>query len=182
MKTFRIVTFALALAAVSSSCFLTSGQFQIVADFPDPTTIAGPTALGGVAVDLNQYSDYSNNKDKLKNIEDLALLGQVANLTSSATSVEVWMVPDPGSSLLSTEAAVRAAPGAARVWGAFALGPNETKKINWNQSATLFAGRQALVSEIKGDGRFDLYAIGAGGAYAFRIDKGAFVVLISAGV
>lgn len=182
MKTLRIVGFAALLAVAGTGCFLTTGQFQIVADFPDPTLVGGPTAMGGVAVDLNEYSDYADNKDKLKNIEDLALLGRVTNLTGTATDVEVWMVPSPGSSLLASEAAVRAATGATKIWGTFALGPNETKKVDWNQSATLFSGREALVSEIKGDGRFDLYAIGGGGAYAFRIEKGAFVVLLSAGV
>lgn len=163
---------------LSSGCFLVSLQKQVVFLFDDPVTVAGPSAMGGVAVDLNSVSEYEDNKDKLKDVADLALLGRVTNLTPTATTVEVWMVASPGT-ILTTESAVRAA--GTKIWGTLSLAPNETKTINWNQSAQLFSGRQSLVSEIKGDGRFDLYAIGSGTAYNFRISRGALVAVLSAG-
>ncbi len=179
MKNMRVWLSLVALGGLlSTGCFLISLQKQVVFLFDDPVTIAGPTTLGGVAVDLNSESDYADNKDKLKDVVDLALLGKVTNLSTSATTVEVWMVPNPGS-LLTTETAVRAA--GVKVWGPLSLAASEVKQINWNQSATLFSGRQALIGEIKGDGRFDLYAIGSGGAYNFRINKGALAVVLSAG-
>lgn len=49
-----------------------------------------------------------------------------------------------------------------------------------DSSAGLFTGRAALIEEIKGDGRFDLYALGNNG-YSFRVDKGILMAVISAG-
>ena len=179
MKNMRVWLVLAALGGVlSTGCFLISLQKQVVFLFDDPVTIAGPTALSGVAVDLNDVEEYADNKDKLKDVVDMALLGRVTNQGATATSVELWMVPNPGS-LLGTQGAVEAA--GVKVWGPLALAPGETKQINWNQSATLFSGRQALVNEIKGDGRFDLYAFGSGTAYNFRINKGALAVVLSAG-
>lgn len=165
-------------ALLSSGCFLVSLQKQVIFLFDTPVTIGGPSALLGVPVDLNSVDEYADNKDKLKDVADLALLGRVTNLSSTATSVEIWMVASPGT-ILTTETAVRAA--GQKIWGTLALGPNETKTINWNQSAQIFTGRTALVNEIKGDGRFDLYAIGSGTAYNFRIANGALVAVLSAG-
>jgi hypothetical protein len=179
MKNMR-VWFSLAVlgALLSTGCFLVSLQKLITFVFDDPVTIAGPTALYSVPVDLNTEEDYVDNKDKLKDVADLALLGRVTNLSTTATSVEVWMVASPGTPL-TTESAVQAA--GIKVWGTLSLGASETKTINWNESAKLFVGRQALINEIKGDGRFDLYAIGSGTAYNFRINKGALAAVLSAG-
>ena len=166
---------------ISAGCFLISGQFIVTFDFAkqgfDPLIVASPTTLAGVPVDLNLISEYKDHKNELKDVVDLALLGKLTNLTGTATDVEVWMVATPGA-ILTTDAAVRAA--GVRVWGPLTLPANGTVNINWNKSATLFGGRKALVGEIKGDGRFDLYAIGSG-AYSFRVDKGALVAVISAG-
>jgi hypothetical protein len=178
MKNLRLwLVLATLGALLSTGCFLLTLQKQVVLLFDDPLTVAGPTALASAVVDLNTEEDYADNKDKLKDVADLALLGRVTNLTGTATSVEVWMVTNPGTPL-TTETAVRAA--GVKVWGTLSLAANETKTINWNESAKLFTGRQQLVSEVKGDGRFDLYAIGTG-AYNFRINKGALVVLLSVG-
>jgi hypothetical protein len=166
---------------ISAGCFLVSGQFIVTFDFAshgfDPLVVASPTTLAGVPVDLNLISEYKDHKSDLKDVVDLALLGKMTNLTGTATDVEVWMVANP-SGILTTDTAVRAA--GVRVWGPLTLPANGAVSINWNKSATLFSGRKALISEIKGDGRFDLYAIGSG-AYNFRVDKGALVAVISAG-
>jgi hypothetical protein len=89
------------------------------------------------------------------------------------------MVASPGGSLLTTDAAVRSA--GTKIWGDFSLGASQTRQIDWTASSRLFVGRQALIAEIKGDGRFDLYALGSG-AYSFRVNNGALVAVIAAGM
>ena len=178
MKNFRLWIPATLLAALmAAGCVFTSGQFIVTFDFPDPFTVVSPATLSGVAVDLNTESTYSDHKDDLKDVADLAIVGKVTNLTATATSVEVWMVATPGG-LLTTDAAVRGA--GQKIWGALSVPGNGTVQIDWNKSAGLFTGRQALIDQVKGDGRFDLYAIGSG-AYSFRIDKGALIAVITAG-
>ena len=182
MKNLRLWFPVTGLAALlTAGCVLTSGQFIVTYEFAehgfDPVLITSPSALTGAQINLNEISDYEDHKDKLKDVADVALVGQLTNLSATATSVELWMVATPGA-LLTSDAAVRGA--GQKIWGTLALPGNGTVQIDWDKSASLFTGRQALVDEIKGDGRFDLYALGSG-AYSFRIDKGALIVVITAG-
>lgn len=178
MKNLRLWIPATMLAALmAAGCVLTSGQFIVTFDFPDPLTVTSPSALAGVAVDLNTISDYNDHKEDLKDVADLAIVGDVVNLTGTATDIEVWMVADPGS-LLTTDAAVRGA--GQKIWGSLNVPGNGKVHIDWNKSAGLFTGRKALIDQVKGDGRFDLYALGSG-TYSFRIEKGALIAVISAG-
>lgn len=181
MKNLRLWFPVTGLAALmAAGCMLLSGQFVITYEFADhgfdPVTVTSPTDLLGVQVNLNEVSEYRDHRENLVAVDDMALLGKLTNLTGTATSVEVWMVKTPGA-LLTTDAAVRGA--GERIWGPVALGANASVQIDWNTSAKLFTGRQALVDEIKGDGRFDLYALGSG-SYSFRLDNGALVVVVSA--
>jgi hypothetical protein len=171
------------LALAASGCLLLSGQFVVTYDFAahgyDPITVNSSLAVVGVPVDLNQVSEYKDHKKDLKDVSDLALVGAITNLDGSAsTDVEVWMVASPGSSPLTTDASVRSS--GVRIWGPLHLAPNETRNIGWNDSAQLFSGRAALVDEIRGDGRFDLYALGNNG-YHYRVSHAAVIAVIAAG-
>ncbi len=177
MKNFRLWLPVMALAGlISAGCFLVSGQFTVTYEFDDPINIVSPTALAGQDIDLNDTSDYADHKSELKTVSDIAVLGKFTNLTANDSSVELWMVADPGA-MLTTDAAVRAA--GQKIWGPLALASNASVDVTWDQSAVLFTGRQALIDQIKGDGHFALYAL-ANGAYSFRINKGAFIAVISA--
>jgi hypothetical protein len=169
------------LALVSAGCMLISGQFVVTYGFADhgldPLTVASPTTLAGVPVDLNTIGTYKDHKSDLKDVVDLALVGKLTNTAGSTSDIEVWMVANP-TTVYTTDAAVRGA--GQRVWGPITLAAGASRQIGWNDSAKLFVGRKALVGEIKGDGRFDLYALASGG-YAFRLDKGALIAVIAAG-
>jgi len=182
MKNFRLWIPVVALAGLAAAgCVLVTGQFVVTAAFAqfglDPVVVGSPTTLAGVPVDLNEVSAYADHRENLKGVVDLALVGKITNLTGTQTPVEVWMVASPGAPL-TTDTDVKAA--GVKVWGPLTVPAGGDVQVNWNRSAELFVGRQALVTEIKGDGRFDLYAIGTG-AYSFRIDKGALIAVVSAG-
>jgi hypothetical protein len=178
MKNIRLWLPVMALAGlISAGCFLVTGQFTVTYVFNDPINIVSPTALAGQYIDLNTVSEYEDHKDKLKDVADIAVLGQFTNLTASAAAVEVWMVAAPGAAL-TTDTAVRAA--GQKIWGPLNVPANGTVNVGWDQSAGLFTGRQALIDQVKGDGQFTLYAV-ANGAYSFRINKGVFIAVISAG-
>ena len=170
---------ALLAAVVSAGCFLVSGQFLVSFNFPDPLTVVSSSTLTGVPVDLNTISAYKDHKSDLKDVSDLALLGDITNLSANPTNVEVWMVPTPGA-LLTSDTAVRGATSAVRIWGPTTVAGNATLHVTWDASAKLFGGRQALIDQVKGDGRFDLYALGTGDEH-FRINKGALLLVVSAG-
>lgn len=178
LKKLRLIAPVAALAALSAAgCVLVSGQFLVTYEFDDPVTITSPTQLAGVEVNLNEVSDYDDHKDKLKDVADLALVGRIVNLTGTAVAVEVWMVANP-TVLYTNDTDVKA--NGVKIWGTLNVGANGAAQIDWDQSSALFVGRQALIDQIKGDGRFDLYAIGSTGTYSFRIEKGALIAVLAA--
>jgi hypothetical protein len=183
LKHARLWLPAVALTAlVSTGCLLLSGQFVVAYNFKDhgydPLTINSPITVLGVPVNLNGISAYKDHKKDLKDVVDLAIVGDLTNLDNAQpVTVEVWIVETPGT-LLTSDSAVRAA--GKRVWGPLTLAAGATKHVGWDESASLFVGRQVLVDQIKNDGAFDLYALGSGG-YHFQITKGAVLAVIAAG-
>ncbi len=171
------------LAGVLSGtgCLLTSGQVLISFDLTNPITVPTVTTAIRVPVDLNSIGDYSDHKGDLSDLADLALVGDVTN-GNTATSIEFWITP--GATNLADATAVRADPTAIQLWGPLSLGVNETRRIDWDASAALFTGRQALLDEIKGDGAFTLYALASSTALAanFTINNGVLILVLDAGI
>jgi hypothetical protein len=181
MKNIRLILPSLLLAALmASGCWLLSGQFTVSTDLTDPLTIAGAGTLVSEQVDLNTEKDYKDHKNDLKDLVDCAFLGTFKNNTATPLSIEVWMT----AGLTSFTNASQLTPGnSVKVWGPLTLGANESKKIGWDESSALFskAGKQALLTEVKGDGSFTVYAKGTSATYNFTLTHGVAVVVIDAG-
>lgn len=184
MKTLKTTTIALAAAAaLAAGCILTSGQIFAHFDLPDPFTInSTSSAFERVVVDLNTIEEYEEHKDKLKGLSDVALVGRFTNVGGQAGAVEVWMTAGITNHATATE--VRA--NGVRLWGPGTLpaGAGAVRTIGWDESAALFTaeGKRLLIQETKGDGTFTIYAIGTAGTYEIRVDNGALILTISAGI
>jgi hypothetical protein len=180
MKALKLVIPALVLALTAAGCILVSGQFLIDFSLDDFTTVSHSTVTRQL-VDLNTEGDYTDHKEDLKAIADIAVLGKLTNNASGAIGVEVWMTPTDTN--LASEAEVRAA--AIKLWGPFhvAAGPGTSKTVNWNESAKLFtsAGMASLLTEVKGDGQFTLYAIGDAGTYDISVENGVLALVLDFG-
>ena len=182
MKRHAWMVFALGLSLVASGCILTSGQIQVSFDLPN-FTANSVTGIDGTTVDLNSQKEYQDNKEKLKDLSDLAVLGKFTNNSATPVNVEVWMTTTPSTHV--TETQLMSDPTRVKVWGPFQVAGSATKTIDWNASAQLFtlAGKAALLSEAKGDGNFTLYAVGpAGGVYDFGVANGVLVLVIDVGI
>jgi hypothetical protein len=182
MKNLRLILPSLALAALTSTgCWLVSGQFIVPVELTSPLTVASATTIAAAQVDLNTNGDYKDHKADLKGLADLALLGIFTNTGAGALDVIVYMTP--ATTTYTTAAQLTADGTKIKVWGPFTLGVGASKKIGWDESAALFgaAGKAAVLSEVKGDGIFTLYAVGASAPYAFKLEKGVAVVVIDAG-
>ena len=191
----RLGAFATILALTLTGCVLTSGQFLVTYQLDSPLNLTTFGGTVGTDIDLNTNSTYKDHKGDLKDLADVALLGQFTNTGGSAITMEVWMTPD--ITAYTTDAQVTG--GGVRVWGPLHLAQNQTLKIGWDESAKLFAGgKQALLDQIKGDGQFSMYAIvsstsapnapggtaparASGVTINLRIDGGALVAVIEAG-
>ena len=183
MKNLRLILPGLLLAALTASgCWLTSGQFTVSVELPDPLTVTGPGNLVFARIDLNNENAYNDHKNDLKGIVDYALVGTFINNSSTTPlSLEVWMTP--GLTSYTTEGDLNLDNTRVKVWGPLSLGAGASVKIGWDESAALFSstGKTALLNEVLGDGAFTLYAKGTGSSYNFTLDNGVAVVVIDAG-
>jgi hypothetical protein len=176
---------ALLGAALGNGCILTSAQILAVFDLPNPVTIDATDNMELIPVDLNTIEDYADNKDKLKGLTDLAILGTFTNTGGPAGTVSVYITP--GVTNFANAGAVIA--GATKLWGPASIGASGTPggmvTLSWDQSAAMFdaTGKQILIDEAKGDGEFTLYTIGTpGGAYNVDVSEGVLVLVLDAGL
>jgi hypothetical protein len=179
MRILRLLLPSLALAALTATgCILTSAQVLVSYDLTNPLTIASPDDVVGVSVDLNTVPDYKDNRDKIKDLSDLALLGEFNNTGTGAVDIEVWMTPTATS---YTHASDVKANGSL-LWGPLQVAPGATRKLTWDGAVKLFSktGKAALIHEVMGDGVFTLYAVGAAGTYSFAVEHGVLVLVIDA--
>jgi hypothetical protein len=178
MKSKRLLV-AIALAGLTAGCIMSSGQFLVNFDLGD-ITVTSPTNLVGQVVDLNTIDDYNEHKDELKGLADVAILGTIRNNVALPVDVEVWMTPD--ATTFTTEAEVKQT--GVKLWGPFHLDPSQTRSVDWDTSAGLFdpLGKTTLLGEVKGDGVFAVYAIGAAGTYYFTVTDGQVVLVLDGGL
>jgi len=185
MKLSRLLAAALMLGvAALTGCIITSAQILMHFDLPNPFTIDSSIIDHSerVPVDLTTLSDYRDNKDKLKGLSDLAILGTFTNVSGPAGGVVVYIVP----TLDTPPGGAPAIPSnAVLLWGPGDIGPTgSTRTIGWDESAKLFNpdGKALLISEVKGDGQFTLYTTGSAGTFNIRIDDGVLALVIDAGI
>jgi hypothetical protein len=181
MKNLRLLLPSVALAALTlTGCFLTSGQFLITLDL-DPVTVNNAATIAGLQVDLADNSTYNDHKEKIKDIADFAVLGDVTNNSSSSLDLEVYMVEGLVSTTLTL---TQIQAQGTRIWGPLSVPANGgTISIGWDESAALFGeeGKAALLAEVQGDGQFTLFAVG-GSSPNFTFTNGKIVVVLAAGI
>lgn len=155
MKALRFA--ALLLPVALAGCILSTGQFNIDVDLDDPISIDSDQSYYAEVVDMNTNEDYVSHKDDLVGIADIALLGTAVNTGPADIDVEVWISPD--ASKYSDADDVR--ENAYKLWGPFAVGADSERRATWDESAALFnsTGKYVLLTELKGDGVFTMYAL-----------------------
>ena len=190
MKLPRLLLAALTIAVVAvPGCIITSAQILTHFQLPNPFTIN--SSVPGdqserVPVDLSvdPGADYTDNKDKLKGLSDLAILGTFTNVSGPAGAVEVWIAPTLD---LPAGGAPQPPTNSILLWGPGAIGasgtPEGVRTIGWDESAALFnpAGKALLISEALGDGQFTLYTTGTAGVYNIQVEDGVLVLVLDAG-
>lgn len=167
----------LVVPLVLAGCWLTTGQVMV--DFELDDTVTSPTTIQAEQIDLNTNQDYTDNKEDLEGLSDMALLGTVTNNGATAIGVEAFVTPTTTN--YTTEAQVRA--NAVKVWGPFDVAAGQTVTIGWDDSAQLItaAGEQLLIDETLGDGVFTLYLVGNTGTYNFEVNDGLLVLTLAGG-
>lgn len=187
MKLSRLLTVAFTLAVVAvPGCIITSAQVLTHFSLPNPFVI--DSSVPGdqserVPVDLNvdPGADYTDNKDKLKGLLDVAIMGKFTNVNGPAGGVSVYIAPTYD---LPAGGAPAPPSNAVLLWGPGTIGATgDVHVIGWDESAALFnkAGKDLLISEVKGDGQFTLYTTGTAGVYNIQVEDGVVALVLDAG-
>jgi hypothetical protein len=176
MKRIACVIAALALGLTAPGCVFVSGQVRIPYELPT-FTVSTASTITGQQVDLSTEDEWVDNKDKLEDLSDLAILGRFVNQGTADIDVVVWMTP--GLTSHTTEAELEADATGIKLWGSFKVKAGESVVVDWDESARLFTkgGKAALVNETKGDGTFTLYAIAEQDTYTFRVENGTLILV-----
>jgi hypothetical protein len=175
MKAYRWIGAAVALALGAAGCVLVSGQFLV--DFElDDIDVSTSSLVASQYIDLNTNSDYADHKDELEGIKNLAVLGTVVNTGGTTIGVQVWMTAD--STGYTTPNQVTS--NATFLWGAFTAYAGDSVNIGWAESTKLFnsTGKAVLLNEVKGDGKFTVYAISDTPVYSFDLHKGVLALVL----
>ena len=178
MKNMRWLTAALLLGIAAAGCVLVSGQFLI--DFKlQNFDVSTSTVVTREDVDLTTEGDYNDHKNDLKGLADVAVLGKITNTGTSDIGVEVWMTPTSTTYTTPTQVTTNGT----KLWGPFNISAGATKQVGWNESAALFSstGKAVLISEIKGDGQFTIYAIANATTYQFKVENGVLALVLDFG-
>jgi hypothetical protein len=189
----RWIFAGLALSAVlATGCILTSGQILTHFDLDNPFHIDASDNFERVPVDLanDVGSDYSDNKEKLKGLSDVAILGTFTNVVPGTPAGQVTVYITAGNTNYANGGQVTAASDAVLLWGPADIGaagtPEAVVTLDWDKSAGLFnaTGKRVLIDETKGDGQFTLYCVGTAFApgYDIRVDDGKVVLVLDAGL
>ncbi len=178
MKRFAKIAALLAVAAVLAG---TTGCFKVLKLFSVATgnlsAVNGPTSAGKYIVLADESSDYADNKDKLKTIDEYGLLGTIKNNLAAPVTAEVWIVENPaGSALLGDKTAVQNAGGKKLL--TMNLAANETKQITWGNSwfALFTPANDPVVDELLGDATFTIYVFGSTATYDIDVTNAVFYV------
>lgn len=184
MKNLRWFLPIVALAAVlGNGCIITSAQVLAHFSLTNPIHITPPgTPMFTEVVDLNTVKDYTDNKDKLKGLSDVAIVGTFTNLVGPAGGVEVWITPGVGSATTIATAKL----GSTLLWGpgSIAAAP-ASHTVDWNESSKLFnaPGKQILIDAMKGAGVFTVYIFPSGAAgNTIDVSDGQIILVIAAGL
>ena len=183
MKRNLSIIAALALGLLAQGCILTSGQIRLSFELPKFAVATSSSTITRENIDLNDESEFTDNKEKLKDLSDIAILGKITNGGSSDIRVSVWMTPDTTSH--TTALGLNADGTKVKLWGPFQLKKDESRLIDWDESAKLFdkAGKTALLNEAKaGNGRFSIYAVAEEAVYTFSVSNGVLVFVLDAGI
>jgi len=184
MRSSRNVLLSLGLAMLTlPSCFIT--QAQVLAHFAltNPFTIGPPPAVPfqRELVDLNTIQEYTDHKDKLETLSDLAVVGTFTTVNGTGGGLEIWITA--GNTNL-TQGQITTM--ATKLWGPKSIGSTGSSvTIGWDESAALFtqAGKDLLINQMKDGGIFTAYIISSGAAgQTFRVDDGSIILVLSGGV
>jgi len=169
---FAVVAIALCLPG----CSLVSGTLRIEYDFPEGPQQSDSTSVAELKVELNDNQDFKDNKDKIKNVDEVGFVFRARNLLGKTAQGVIYLSKTPIRPL--KPATIRLSPLATRVVQGVALQSGYTS-IDYDASLALEVNQSVLHDAVK-DGTFYLYGIADEADFDITIDELTAVVVVTA--
>jgi hypothetical protein len=146
----RVILSSLIISIIIAGC-LASGTVVYVFDL-----VGGWASNGSMQwrqVDLSDNSDFQDNKDKLKSVDAIVLVGDIINLGASDLTADIYI----SDNLYILPEQVIA--NATQIFTSPTVPAQDTLHINWNDGMNYIMNLSTLEDQVKGDGQFYIYAI-----------------------
>lgn len=131
--------------------------------------------LNSEHVDLTTNSTWQDHKDNIKDIIDVKFKVTIKNFASDSAKGEVYVSKDAYSTLETVKAS------ATRVLHGIAIGPGETRTIDFDESVAYRENLSTLLDLVK-DGEFYAYGIAENTPFSIEIMTGSqLLITFSAG-
>jgi hypothetical protein len=169
MKYTIVIVTAAALALVVGGCLVT-GQQTLTQ--PVEVTAVTKTTVTRIPINLNDETDYADNKDKIKSIDELSVVAIITNNRAAPAKARLYLSNDETLATVDeveTEATL--------VFDSPVVPASEVLKIKWADGFKYLQNREAIEKEIFGDGIFQLYAIASGDDTDLNVDVKAEIVI-----
>ena len=170
---------ALALTVLALSlhgCSLVSATLRIERDFTQGPQQSTGQDVKELAVDLNENSDFKDNKDKITSIDEVGFVFRARNLLGNSAHGVIYISKTPIRPL--TAATIQSSPLATRILEGLVLQPGYTS-IDYDASLALELNQKVLHETVLG-GTFFLYGIADETDFNITIDKLTAVVVATA--
>jgi hypothetical protein len=176
-----IVRWASGLLAVSAlvlflpGCPLISGTLRIERDFAQGLQQSTGQDVKELFVDLNENSDFKDNKDKIKSVDEVGFVFRAQNNLGNTAHGVIYISKTQIRPL--TAAAIQSSPSAVRILQGLVLQPGYTN-LDYDGSLALEVHQNVLHELVKG-GTFYLYGIADESNFSITIDKLTAIVVLT---
>ncbi len=172
MKKYLTFAAALLVPIYIAGC-IASGTIIITYDIDE--FISSSSGIWNEEIDLTTNSDYNDNKDKIKSIDQVTVTGTLTNLEDSTAQAEIWLA-DTGN--YATQAQVRA--NATRIFTSPPIPGNSAIFISWSDGLSHIENLGALKDAADGS-HFWLYGLAENSPFTVRF-KITLVITMTAGL
>lgn len=151
------------------------GTGTIIIVFELAEFVSSSSGLEVVEVDLTDNSDYNDNKDRIKSIEQVTVIGWLVNELQTDNQAEIF-IADVGT--YSTPAEVQA--GGTRVFTSPVIPGGDSVFIDWSDGLSRIENLPAL-KDAADAGHFWLYGLAADSPFTVRFNI-TLVITMTAGL
>jgi hypothetical protein len=153
MKKNLILAIALLVPVIIAGC-IASGTLVIVYDIEG--FASSDQTVASRHIDLTSNSDYNDNKDKIKSVDAITLVGNIINNGNADAIAEAWISDDS----LTTVEQIRTQ--GTLIFESSTIPAGDTLVLEWADGTSFMRNQDLLKDEIKDNGNFFVYGMSSG--------------------